>query len=94
MASRKQVRPTPPPSGPALVRPTVGAFVLALGVTAEAGCVKKQPETIPPMPNMTHETPMDEPETIPAADGEAVDPETPPPMPEDAPMPAPMPDPG
>jgi hypothetical protein len=92
MASRDKVRPTPPPRGPALVRPAVGVLVLALGGAAEIGCAKKHPPPMPPppMPDPGYgEPPMAEP--MPPPEDEIA----PMPPPQDAPMPVPpMPNPG
>jgi hypothetical protein len=99
MGSREKVRPTPPPRGPALVRPTVGVLLLALGGVADVGCKAPHlpPMPPPPMPDPTYgdEAPMPEPEDgdeapMPPPDGgdeEATEPGPRPPMP--APMPPP-----
>lgn len=104
MAPRKKVRPTAPPSAPAITRSGMGILALTLGGLAAAGCPKKadhQPPMPPPMPDPTNgygDPPMTE---------ERVD-DAPPPMPDPSegdmeapmdeatpPMPAPpMPDPG
>ena len=91
-----KVRPTPPPSGPALVRPMVGALLLTLGGTAELGCAKKlRPD--PPMadPSGDYPPPMPPPPMPDPGDG-GDDGDPPPPMPPpmpDAPMPEPEPEP-
>ncbi|MCA9649074.1 MAG: hypothetical protein H6712_15885 [Myxococcales bacterium] len=43
-----EVIPTPPPRGPALVRPTVGALLLTLSGAAIESC-KREPQAVPPM---------------------------------------------
>lgn len=101
MGSRKQqLRPTPPPPGPALVRPAIGVLLFTLGGAAEVGCTKNKPlqghpgdppmavpmDTYgpPPMPP----PPMPPPMNVPMhdANGDGVPDETPP-------VPAPMPPP-
>ncbi len=53
MGSRKHVRPSPPPSGPALARPLVGALLVTLAGAVELGCGPKGvPPMVPPDPPM------------------------------------------
>ncbi len=74
MSSREKTDPTSPPTGPALVRPVVGALLLSLGPVA---CASKP---LPPMPPPTeHE--------VPTAEDEAPMPEEQPPMVDAPPMP-------
>lgn len=101
----KAVRPTPPPSAPALVHPTIGVLALALGGTVAVGCRTPgvPPMPPPPMPPPTYGDggPPPEPEEAPMPPPDD-DEEAPMPHPEDepltkaveiAPMPAPMPPP-
>ena len=92
-----EVIPTPPPRGPALVRPTVGALLLTLSGAAIESC-KREPQAVPPMiapddgygdpPMPADSGPPDDLED--STTGDAVDP----PMPgSPPPMPAPMPEP-
>lgn len=63
MGSRKQVRPTAPPSGPALVRPAVGVLLLSLGGAVDLGCAssRAKPALGPDPPMVEVEPPMVEP---------------------------------
>lgn len=92
MASRDRLRPSPPPRGPALVRPVVGALLLTLGGSVGAGCVKKggSGDSVPPMPDPTY----GDPPPMPPPDDDPVPPMPPPDEdPEPDPVP-PMPEPG
>lgn len=96
MSSRRKVRPTPPPLGPALVKPAVGVLLLTLG--GAAGCAGKAqpPMANPGDPPMIEEAepPVAEPPMVEEADPPMDDPGDPPMIeeaepPADAPMPAP-----
>jgi hypothetical protein len=89
MPSRSKIRPTPPPREPALVRPLVGALVLALGGAAGAGCVKKPNEPVPPMPDPGHRD--GEPDPVPPMPPPMPEPDPVPPMPPPMPGPDPVP---
>lgn len=66
--SSPKVRPTPPPAGPALVRPAVGVLLLTMA-SADLGCATKAipPMVAPPMVDPS-DPPMDNPGDPPMAD--------------------------
>ena len=109
MGSRKNVRPTPPPSGPALVRPAIGVLLVTLGGAADVGCKQHNPPMAhpgdppmavpddsygpPPMPPPPMPDPGDPPMQGPV-DAPPVDQPPIAPMPPPMPGPPPMPNPG
>lgn len=104
----KGIRPTPPPSGPALVRPAVGVLLVALGSVGAGGCKTMpdaQPPVLPPMPEEPMAMPMEDPPPMPqpreessadesSADESSADESSADEPPESKPPMAPMPDPG
>lgn len=94
-----RVLPTPPPRGPALVRPAAGVLALTLVGAVGAGCAKRNdgqppmpPDIYPPMPADSGEPPMPDPTVADPPMPEEPSPDETPPMPadgEEPPMPAP-----